>query len=293
MLPTLLLLACADPTPGDSAPTDSATAAPSPLSVASFNVRYGSLTGDEAWYGTPGRREHIAGALEALGADLLGLQEPLVWQVEDIAELLPEHAWIGVGRDDGVDDGEYAAIFYREDRLTLLESGHFWLSETPDTPGTVFEGSGAVRMATWGRFELDGSGRHVLALNTHWDHVSASSREASAALIRQRLALLLDDDALVVTGDLNANEDSAAVQALLAGDEGAPELLDAYRSLHPEPDGQEATFHGFTGATAGLPIDFVLHDAQWEAQDAELLRWSDEGVWPSDHYPVRATLDLR
>lgn len=258
------------------------------LVVSTFNVRYGGVTGSDAWYGEPGRGALVASQLDELGADIYGLQEVLSWQLADIATGLPDHDHVGVGRDDGAEAGEFVPIFFRRDRLALLSSGHFWLSETPDTPGTTFAGAATNRMVSWARLRERESGDVLLVLNTHWDHVSRSARMASSALIQERVWSMQPEGSLLVLGDLNDGEESASVTGLREG----LQLVDAYRASHPQPDGEEGTYHGFTGDTSGAPIDFVLCGAPLAPLHAEIVRWSADGVYPSDHYPVLSTLGV-
>jgi len=264
--------------------------------VVTFNIRYdnGRGTSDaNAWNRTDNpRRERVVSLVRDMAPDLMGVQEALDNQVEDLTSALSDYGFVGVGRDDGDQAGEYAGIFYRTDRLEPIDSGHFWLSETPDVPGTVFEGSGSIRMATWLIARDLSAERELFMLNTHWDNVSQSSREASASLIRQRAPELAAGRPLLLTGDLNQSEDNAALQILLqAPNDASPQLLDGYRTVYPQRQANEVTFHDFTGTTQGSRIDFVLHTPEFEAIGAEIRTDRFDGTYPSDHYPVRVTLE--
>ncbi len=272
-----------------------ASATPPPLSVMTFNIRYDngqSTSGVDAWNATDNpRRERVVRVISDVNPDLLGVQEALKNQVDDLSGALSGYGFAGVGRDDGATRGEYAGVFYRLARFSLVDSGTFWLSETPDVPGTVFEGSGSIRVATWIVAEDLLSGRKVLFLNTHWDNVSQSSRLSSAELIREQFESLGADNAILMTGDLNQNESDGSVRALLAElPNPQTALSDAYREVHPRVSGDELTYHDFSGATAGSRIDFVLHDAHFNASEATIHRDSYEERYPSDHYAVSAHL---
>ena len=155
------------------------------LTVMSFNVRYGTADdGDDAW---PHRRGHVVATITAAGPDLLGTQECLAFQREELAAALPAFAVIGVGRDDGNEAGEMCASFYRRDRFDLLDHGTFWLSETPDEVASRGWDAALPRIATWLRLRDRPSGRELLWLNTHFDHRGAEARLESLTLLHRWL----------------------------------------------------------------------------------------------------------
>lgn len=267
------------------------------LVVATFNVRFdpgteASASASHGWENpmTP-RRDGVIAVIEDMDPDLLGVQEPFAHQVADLMAALPGYGFVGVGRNDGVAEDEFEGIFYRRERFVLLDEGHFWLSDTPDVPGTVFPDSGWIRMATWITVRDLVAGRELFMLNTHWDNESQSSRERSAELISERLGVLPEGRPIIVTGDLNQTETNVALRKLLSPESStSPPLIDAYRSVFPMPRSQESTYHDFTGETVGERIDYVLHDASFEAVDAVIRTDTFGGRYPSDHFPVRATL---
>lgn len=280
-----LCAACTDP--GVEEPTP---AAPPTLEVMTFNIRYDLGLGGsdpDAWANPDApRRERALTTLAEVDPDIFGVQEALYPQVLDLEEGLPEYAWYGVGRESGGLAGEFSAVYWRRSRFLEADSGTFWLSETPDVPGTVFPGSATLRIASWVRLvDRDDGDRELLVLNTHWDHESQESRERSAALVVERIAEL-GDERVLVTGDMNATEESVAIGTLLASG-----LLDAYRAVHPDRQPDEATFHGFDGEPEGSRIDFVLHTADRRATAAEIVRREFDGLYPSDHFPVTASLE--
>jgi endonuclease/exonuclease/phosphatase family metal-dependent hydrolase len=262
------------------------------LRVMTFNIRYDSGSGGQtAW---SQRRERVLSIIGSARSDIVGTQEALSNQVADLKQGLADFEFFGVGRDDGATKGEYAGIFYRKSRFLRVDGGHFWLSTTPDVPGTVFAGSGSVRMATWVVLSDAVVAREIFVLNTHWDNQSASSRKSSASLIRERMATLAAGRPRIMTGDLNESTDGAAVQLLLsdASDADAT-LIDAYRSVHPKTDPEERTFHDFTGDTRGTRIDFILINAALVGLAAEIDHTTFQGAYASDHFPVTATIGWR
>jgi endonuclease/exonuclease/phosphatase family metal-dependent hydrolase len=223
------------------------------------------------------------------------VQEARHLQIVDLREALPEYDFYGVARDDGKEAGEYAGIFYLKVRFERLAEGSFWLSKTPEKPGTTFyKAPNAVpRMASWVQLRDKPSSQEFIVLNTHWDHISAPARRQSAALIRKRLSQLGEKLPTIIMGDLNAPEDSAATTTLI-GKPGSDEMVfvDSFRKLHPKRSQEESTFNSWAGTTNGSRIDFILHSDDFTPVAAEILRTNYEGLWPSDHYPVTATLRL-
>jgi len=137
------------------------------------------------------------------------------------------------------------------------------------------------------------SGRQVVVLNMHWDHISEDARRKSAALVRTRLAQIGGDLPVIVMGDLNSHEDSPAVKELVgANDSTGRKLADSFRELRPKRSKNEASFNDWAGTVKGSRIDFILHTSEFKPVAADIVRTSYDGHWPSDHYPVVATLHL-
>ena len=281
--------------------TSSLAMAVSPMEVMTFNIRFGGETGQptehaNAWLATSGqhRRDLVTRLVANSDPDLLCLQEALINQVADLQGALPGHAFFGVGRDDGVEKGETCGIFYRRDRFTKTDGGNFWLNETPDQAGTFFPKTCCARLATWMVLrDSQADDREFLLLNTHWDHQVQPARLFSAELIRKRLETLANDRPILFTGDLNVKTKNRAFQLLVTGTpENRLELLGSYRETHPQAEKDEGTFHAFRGNTDGPRIDYVLHSDDFLAQKAEILRTHEQRRYPSDHFPVTATLIL-
>jgi endonuclease/exonuclease/phosphatase family metal-dependent hydrolase len=223
------------------------------------------------------------------------MQEARHLQIEDLQAALPEFDFYGIGRDDGKTEGEYSGIYYLSDRFKKLDAGSFWLSATPEKPGTTFyKARDAVpRIASWVRLADNKSGREIFVLNMHWDHISIPAREQSARLVRTRLADLAEGLPAIVMGDLNSPEDSKAVTELVgATGTAGRRLFDSFREAYPERTREESTFSAWNGRAAGSRIDFILHTDEFTPTAAAIVRTGYDGRWPSDHYPVTATLRL-
>ena len=276
-----------------------AAAEPIELRVMSFNIRFARAGHSEAakennWNDAEHpRRERTVRVIEEYSPDVLGLQEAREGQVEDLKRALPDYAFYGAGRDDGKAAGEYSGIFYRKSRFAEKDAGSFWLSATPEKPGTTFSFNKLPRIASWVRLEDKQSKREFVVLNMHWDHQDAKARRQAAALVRERLGKIGGDLPLIAMGDLNSFEDTPAFKTLIEADGPAGrKLADSFRELHPERSAKESSFNSWNGKTDGSRIDFILHTSEFTPAAAEIVRTKYDGRWPSDHYPVTATLKL-
>ncbi|HEV2293055.1 MAG TPA: endonuclease/exonuclease/phosphatase family protein [Tepidisphaeraceae bacterium] len=260
------------------------------LRVLCFNIRYlNEKDGPDRW---SARRDIFFEALTAGDPDLIGLQEVVHAQAEEIRANLSAYDFVGVGRDDGKHKGEYSPILFKRDRFEKLDEGHVWLSETPDVVGSKGWDANLPRLATWVKLADRRQGNRVFVfLNTHFDHLGHVARVESAKLLRDKLAELAPSLPVIITGDFNTTEDAEPYRTLVnpAGDDSL-KLIDAYRAAHPRRSPDEATFGGFRGIRTGSRIDWILHTPHWQTRSAEIDRMNKAGRYPSDHYPVRAEL---
>jgi endonuclease/exonuclease/phosphatase family metal-dependent hydrolase len=255
----------------------------------SFNIRYGTAAdGDNAW---PRRTELVYDVIARFQPDLIGYQEVLDFQFDALAARFPELVSEGVGRDDGRRKGEFSSLAYRRDRFTRVAGGTFWLSTTPDVPGSKSWDAALPRICTWVRLRETASGRELVFANTHFDHRGQVARREAARVLSERLGPVATGIPAVLTGDLNITEDTPAFRVLVDPPEPSwVRWIDAYRTLHPERSPDEASFNGFKGTVRGSRIDFVLHTSHFRATAAAIDRHQREGRFPSDHYPVNAVL---
>jgi len=276
-------------------------AMPVDVKVMSFNVRYSrggpQEPATENDWNDPKfpRRDRAFQVIRDNDPDLLGVQEARDLQIDHLREALPNYEFYGVGRDDGKTVGEFSGIFFRKVRFALKDAGSFWLSETPEKPGTSFyKAPKAVpRIASWVRLADNQSGREFVFLNMHWDNSDKTARVKSAALTRSRLADIAKDLPLIVSGDLNTSEDGREYTVLIGlGDPSGRELVDSYRIVFPRRMADESTFNHWHGATEGSRIDFILATRDFMPISAKIIRTAYDGRWPSDHYPISATLRI-
>jgi endonuclease/exonuclease/phosphatase family metal-dependent hydrolase len=255
------------------------------LTAMTYNVRYGTAPdGPNAW---PLRRDALVETIRAHDPDVFGVQECLRFQADYLQTLLPEYRWIGIGRDaDG--GGEMTAIFYRDGALVPVASGHQWLSETPDVPGSLSWDAAYPRTMSWARFHLPESRRILSVVNTHLDHLGVEARAQSASLIAGHLAGA-SADAVVLLGDFNTAGGSAPWQTLAAAG-----LLDAWEQA-AERVGPVATWADYKppAPDPALRIDWILYGGALDPVRAEHVMPADTTRFPSDHLPVVARFRWR
>lgn len=259
----------------------------------SFNIRYNNPgDGIHAW---PNRADEAARTIAFWDADVAGLQEALRGQIDDVSMRLPDYAWLGVGRDDGADAGEFSPIFYKRDRFNVVEQGTFWLSPTPDEVGSQGWDAALPRIATWAHLQDKATEARFLIVNTHFDHVGEEARVQSAQLIRSRLEnmplLRLPDIPIILMGDFNVTPDHAAYAALTSAHQSHRMFYDARHVARRPAYGPEGTFSGFTvGEESDRRIDYIFTSAAWSVERYGVLNAHREGRYPSDHLPVVAEL---
>ena len=184
------------------------------LSVCTYNVRYKNSSDTEAGNGWNTRRTYLINLVNFHQPDLLGVQEAVSSQMNDMANGLKGYAYIGVGRNDGATGGEYSAIFYRTESMVLLDHGDFWLSDTPYKASKGFPSKGGstsyYRICTWGKFFHRPTGTVIYHFNTHLD-LDETNRQQSYYLIKQKIQEIASTTApVIVSGDYNAVQSGGA-----------------------------------------------------------------------------------
>ena len=277
--------------PGMSVAADSTDV--DPLEVMTYNIRFDNPA-DSGAVDWDHRRDPVASMIRFHGAHVVGTQEGRLHQLMDLEDRLPDYEWIGVGRRSGGD--EFSAIFYDTRRLTLLAHDTFWLSTTPNEPGSQSWDAALPRIATWARLRDQRTGNSLFVLNTHFDHESEEARVKSARLISETVGALAKGDPIVVMGDFNATPSAPPYQILTRSGENAPlvPLRDAKEVSEQPHHGPTSTFSNFESAV--LPdrrIDYIFVGPQVSVRRHGHLsdRW--DGQFPSDHLPVLAEVVLR
>ena len=182
-----------------------------PINTMSFNIRYDNpKDGKQNWHH---RKENVVRMINFYDLDIIGMQEVLVTQLNYLKEHLNQYETVGVGREDGKDQGEFAPIFYRKERFEMLKNGTFWLSETPEKVSKGWDAA-LERIATWAVLKDRNTKKKFLFMNTHFDHVGDIARMESAKLLKQKTNELADDLPLILTGDFNLVPTSEAIKTL-------------------------------------------------------------------------------
>ncbi|MFJ9243740.1 endonuclease/exonuclease/phosphatase family protein [Streptomyces sp. NPDC101776] len=256
------------------------------LDVMTFNLRYASTDEPNSW---KVRRPVMRDLLLRAAPDIIGTQEGLYAQLQDIKQdLAPHYDWIGGGRKGGSFDEE-TAIFYDTRRLVPVEYDQFWLSDTPNVIGSNTWGGAHARIATWIRFrDLGDEERQFYVLNTHLDNASQYAREQAATLIAERLARLDRSLPMVVLGDFNTAAYTTSVYSTMLG-AGLRDTWDAAAAR-----GQlYGSFHGYRTLVPGGPrIDWILVSPGVTVRRTALDTFSENSQFPSDHLPVTSTISL-
>lgn len=271
----ILLCAISAPAPAET-----------PLVVMTFNIRYGTATDKEnAW---PQRKELVAAAIGQYDPDIVGTQECLDFQAEYLIEELPQYRWFGVGREADC-GGEHMAVLYKKDTLAPIESGNFWLSDTPETPGTSSWNSACNRMVTWAKFYHLQTKAFFYCFNTHLDHQSEPARQGGARVLLSKLSSLATETPIIVTGDFNARAERSETYTILT--EGG--LIDTWNAA-ADRAGPVTTWSGFEAPEEGSNrrIDWILVRGPIAVLRCETVTFHRDGRYPSDHFPVVVKLTL-
>ena len=255
------------------------------LRVMTYNLRYASMKGSEAW---PDRRPAMKSLLKQQAPDLMGTQEGVYHQLRDLAADLPEYDWIGTGRDGG-SRGEFMAIYYRRERFEPLAYDHFWLSDTPEVIASSTWGNTNRRMVTSVRFKDRRSDKVFHLWNTHLDHALQPAREKAAELIKTRLAKIPSNEPVILMGDFNAEATRNPVYDTLTQGIG---FTDSWFAAAQRKNETLNSFNGFANPVFNSArIDWILYRGDAEVALAEVVvDGSPEGRQPSDHHPVLARM---
>lgn len=261
---------------------------PMDLNVMSFNIRYDE-PGDSlnSW---PYRKEIAARIIKEQNTDVVGTQEVLVNQLNDLKSSLPEYNTIGVGRKDGVEEGEYSAILYKKERFNEVKSGYFWLSETPEVAGSKGWDGACERIATWVILEDMNSKKQFFFINTHLDHIGEVARREGVSLLLDRAISLSKGLPIIMTGDFNATPNSDVIRHVTESSN--PNHLIHSKEIAQEKTGTEWTFHDF----GRLPIeqrefiDYVFVSKGIQVLKHSVLPEKLEDRFISDHSAVAVRL---
>ena len=250
------------------------------ISIMSFNIRYD--TKDDGEHQWSNRKAACVKMLKEITPSVFGIQEGLRHQVNFLDEKLPEYDHVGVGRDDGKTSGEFAAIFYLKDRFEIINTGNFWLSETPEQPSLGWDANN-IRIVTWVKLKDLNHKNELYVFNTHFDHMGSEARKESAKLVIKRINSIAGNDSRVyLCGDFNALLGNDILRPVL------DEMKEAQSNAAYSNDGK--SFNGWGKLLHQSDIDFIFY------RNSQVLAFrtvvKNYGVpYISDHYPIIAYFD--
>ena len=219
---------------------------------------------------------------------LFGVQEAFHSQMQDLENGLKDYESIGVGREDGMEKGEYSAIFYNTTNFEEMGSGYFWLSEHPMQAGSKGWDAACERIATWAKLKDKRNGKIIFVLNTHFDHVGEVARRESVKLILQKVDTYTrkHNYPVIVMGDFNANPKSEVIREITNKNNDLH--LNDSRSLSPTVSGPDWTFHDFGRLETPKRevIDYIFVKNNVRVLNYMITNDTEDDVWISDHCPV-------
>jgi endonuclease/exonuclease/phosphatase family metal-dependent hydrolase len=249
------------------------------LKIMTFNIRYNTVNdGVNQW---DNRKDYAAQILNYYQVDICGMQEALIGQINDLQQRLPNYAWIGLGRDDGKEKGEFSPVFYRKDKFKMLKHGTFWLSENPDFPNIGWDAS-LPRVVTWGYFQNMKTKKKFYVFNTHFDHMGKVARAESARLILRKVKTIAGDKTAFIIGDFNATQDSDPIKIINS------ELKNTMELSQSPHFGPIDTFTGFESKERpNSQIDHIFTNKPGlKVLSHATLSNTWGGLFASDHHPV-------
>jgi endonuclease/exonuclease/phosphatase family metal-dependent hydrolase len=257
------------------------------LNVMTFNIRL-NLASDSlnAWQY---RKDKAVSQILFHDADLVGVQEAVPGQMDDLSAALKDYKYIGVGREDGKRKGEFSAIFYNTKRLSVSKSGTFWLSQTPEVPGKGWDAA-CERVVTWGIFTDKKTKKRFFHFNTHFDHMGQEARRQSAILLLKKVEEIAGNNPVLVTGDFNAEPADEPIRIIT--DKNNPlHLIDAEFLSETPHYGPYASFTGWQIKDAtDKHIDYIFTKKKVRVLKHATLSEIWGTRFSSDHFPVLATL---
>ena len=256
------------------------------VKVMSYNIRLDVKSDGENWWEK--RKDKVAGLVNYYEADFVGLQEVVHKQLLYLKDSLTGYNFIGVGRDDGKEAGEYSCIFYKKDKYSVVEQSTFWLSPTPDIPSKGWDAA-LNRVCTYGLFKNNKTKKLVWVFNTHFDHMGNLARLESAKLIIKKIhELNTKNYPVIVSGDFNSKPEDGPSQYMMAN-------MQNSRSISKLVYGAPDTWNGFKfneKPNGCIDYIFVSKDDRISVLKFATITDSYDMKYPSDHFPVLATINI-
>ena len=261
---------------------NSCSNSPENINIMTYNIRLDTeADGINTW---DNRKEGVLSLIKEESVDILGIQEGLPSQIEYLSKELDGYSMIGEGRDGG-NNGEYSAIYYRNKKMSLIQTETFWLSETPEMPSIGWDAA-INRIVTLGIFKIKKSKKELIVYNTHFDHIGKIAREKSVGVILNHIKENdFQNRPLIVMGDFNLSPEDLPIELL------SKELNDSFK-LFPVKN-PVGTFNGFDLDSKLLDrIDYIFTKNIKITNYKHLNKKLSSGLWPSDHLPILISMFL-
>jgi endonuclease/exonuclease/phosphatase family metal-dependent hydrolase len=261
------------------------------VKVMTMNVRYDNP--DDSINAWPNRIPVFSMVISDEKPDIVGLQEVLWHQYEAMDSVLKDYSSVGVGRDDGARGGEMNPVFFRNDRFDLVRTLTFWLSATPELPGSKGWGASLPRIVTWLELVDKNSHKHFYFFNTHFAHDSDSARIMSSKILLKEVEKIAEGYPFIVTGDFNMLPYSTGYSILTGPDESVPVLRDSYFVSERKPSGPTFTYNGFSDKPGTGRVDYIFVKNGLRVLNHSTLIEKDKQIFISDHWPVTAGIMIK
>ncbi|MDO5105762.1 endonuclease/exonuclease/phosphatase family protein [Capnocytophaga sp.] len=252
--------------------------------VMTFNIRLDNKEDKENSWTDGNRKERLRQLLDDEKPAILGVQEALHHQMRYLETHFPQYERVGVGRDDGKEAGEYVALYFDKVLFKRIDSGHFWLSQTPDIPSKGWDGKCCNRITTW--VKLQYKNKKFFVFNTHFDHEGIVAQKESAVLILKKIKELTKDEnaEVIVMGDFNITPDNEGIKTI------KKTLTDTYTAYEGIPSGTFTAFK-LEQEPEGR-IDFIFISKGLKSVSYHIIDRKIDGLYPSDHFPVSTLIDF-
>lgn len=263
------------------------------IKAMTFNIRTGHAWWLDGWTFNQwsNRRDIAIDTIAESAADVIGMQEGVDYQLKQIQKALPQYSKYAKGRIDGKKSGETCAIFYRNDRFELVDSGTFWFSKNPEKAGSKSWGNLFARICSWVQLKDKTTHMSFYVYNVHLDNWSQHSREKSVRLLAKKIAERKTTDPFILMGDFNMESNNPAMEYLeqIRNHDSFAAMINTWQSLHSEKT-KTGTYHKFTGSRNCPKIDHISTSEYAQVIDSKIDRYKENGKYPSDHFPEIATI---
>ena len=260
------------------------------IKVMTLNVRYDN-PGDSI-YSWPKRASQVFDFILSEKPDIIGLQGVLWHQYKVLETVLLDYSSVGAGSVDGAREGEMTPVFFKKDKFNMIRNITFWLSDSPEVPGTAVWGSSQPRIVTWTELVDKKSHKHFFFFNTHFSHDSDSARLMSSRMLLKEVSKIADGFPFIISGDFNLTPTSKGYSILTGPNESVPLLKDSYVISEKGPTGPVETFNGFFDKSETARIDYIFVRNGMKVLDYKTVIKKEKEVYISDHWPVEALVSI-